>query len=130
MATRVLAAPAWNASMLRVRAFCERLPWSSTAGTPEALSCGGDFDDPKAEGDFGNLAQGLLDWAAALRVHGTVGAMADFALSCLCDMKMTKPRMTKRKAALVMTVPKPRPPFDVGCDIKSPRDAPRGRVRM
>lgn len=32
------AVPEWKASMVRVRAFCERLPCSSTAGMPEALS--------------------------------------------------------------------------------------------
>ena len=38
VATSVVAAPEWNASMLRVRAFCDRLPCRSTVGTPLLLS--------------------------------------------------------------------------------------------
>src|SRR6476659_9366261 len=46
VATRVRAAPEWKASMLRVRAFWLRLPCSSTAGIPEALSCLASFLAP------------------------------------------------------------------------------------
>ena len=46
VATRVVAAPPWKASMLRVRAPWLRLPCSSTAGTPEALSCLASFLAP------------------------------------------------------------------------------------
>lgn len=60
--------------------------------------------------------------ANALKTHQ---AMVGITSSRLCDMTMTRPRMTRRKTELVMTVPKPKS-FNVGCDIKSPKGYAEG----
>jgi hypothetical protein len=46
------------------------------------------------------------------------------------DRRITRPTMTMRNTTLVTTVPKPRPPFDVGCESRSPNDAPSGLVTI
>ena len=43
VATRTFESPATNSARLRSRAFCDRLPCSSTAGMPAAVSCFASF---------------------------------------------------------------------------------------
>ena len=42
----------------------------------------------------------------------------------------TMAMMVPRNSALVTMVPRPKPPYWIGCDRRSPKEAPKGRVKM
>lgn len=66
---------------------------------------------------------------SGLPIHPAVAGVADTSLR-VTVRKMTRPRIVTRNSALVTTVPRPSAPWFSGWDMKSPMDAPSGRVRI